>query len=288
MCYAPRVMLRGRRSCAISERPTPSSALRPLATSHPPLATALLSPLFPLHPRNSPVTPLFPLHTQKRGGTPSSDMTNRSISEFSPTRLPHPSTAIFLRRFLFRPPLPLCALRVLCGESSFFSGLSSPNCQILSENAKNANITLRLSITLSNNVGAPTFLPRERTTENQQLIDRGTVFSSHCGLSTANCFSPLTPIIPVHARHSTVSPIIPVHTQKQGEGVPPTQNARACNSFVFFDHVNSVINYMSNYIVGAPTFVILHPNKKSQNPPASEGGPYTGNSKAGWRGARSR
>ena len=85
-------------------------------------------------------------------------MISRSISEFSPTRLPHLSTAIFLRRFLFRAPLPLCALRVLCGESSFFSGFSSPNCQISAKNAKSANITLRLSIILSNNVGAPTLL----------------------------------------------------------------------------------------------------------------------------------
>jgi hypothetical protein len=61
MCYASRVMLKGRCSCAISGRPTPSSfasssLLRPL------------TPLFPLHPRNSPVTPLFPLLTQKQGG----------------------------------------------------------------------------------------------------------------------------------------------------------------------------------------------------------------------------
>src|SRR5271157_3425047 len=50
-------MLRGRCSCAISGRPTPSLA------SHSPL-----SPLFPLLPGNLPVTPLFPLLTQKQGG----------------------------------------------------------------------------------------------------------------------------------------------------------------------------------------------------------------------------
>jgi len=49
-------------------RPSPSSAPRWLATSHPPLATAVVSPLFPLLPGNSPVTPLFPLLTQKQGG----------------------------------------------------------------------------------------------------------------------------------------------------------------------------------------------------------------------------
>ena len=54
-------MLRGRCSCAISERPTPLS-FAPPSLLHP------LTPLFPLHPRISPVTPLFPLLTQKHGG----------------------------------------------------------------------------------------------------------------------------------------------------------------------------------------------------------------------------
>src|SRR5208337_4302504 len=92
-------MLRGRCSCAISGRPTPlpraifakgySSTPRLLATSYTPLATALLSPIipacperflrrvlidaplslvFPVHPRNSPVSPIIPVHTQKQGG----------------------------------------------------------------------------------------------------------------------------------------------------------------------------------------------------------------------------
>jgi len=67
-----------------TSRPTPSSSLRLLATSHPftqsdlhegPLAcpersrraTALVTPLLPLLPGNSPVSPLFPLLTQKQG-----------------------------------------------------------------------------------------------------------------------------------------------------------------------------------------------------------------------------
>ncbi len=61
MCYASPVMLRGRCSCAISDRPTPSSFA-------PPSLLRPITPLFPLHPRNAPVTPLFPLLTQKQGG----------------------------------------------------------------------------------------------------------------------------------------------------------------------------------------------------------------------------
>src|SRR5208282_398858 len=95
MCYAPPVMLRGRCSCAISERPgastgtqstrpTPLPTLRVLATSHPLLVSSHfepstfnferlspLTPLVPLGASHSPVTPLFPLHTQKQGGTES-------------------------------------------------------------------------------------------------------------------------------------------------------------------------------------------------------------------------
>jgi hypothetical protein len=61
-------MLRGRGSSAISERPTPSPSLRLLATSHQPLATSLVTPLFPVHPRNVLVSPIIPVHTQKQGG----------------------------------------------------------------------------------------------------------------------------------------------------------------------------------------------------------------------------
>jgi len=57
MCYASPVMLRGRCSCAISERPTPSSTLK-----------TPLSLIIPVYPRNSPVSPIIPVHTQKQGG----------------------------------------------------------------------------------------------------------------------------------------------------------------------------------------------------------------------------
>ena len=71
----------------------------------------------------------------------------------------------------------------------------------------------------------------------------------------SSLFRMLSPIIPVHPRGSPVSPIIPVHTQEQGGGGCPLQNTRANNSFVFSRHVNYMLNSMSNYIVGAPTFL---------------------------------
>ncbi len=57
MCYALFAMLRGRRSCAISGRPSPSPAPK-----------SPLSPIIPVHPRNSPVSLIIPVHTQKQGG----------------------------------------------------------------------------------------------------------------------------------------------------------------------------------------------------------------------------
>ncbi len=158
-------MLRGRRSCAISERPTLSSA-----------------------PENL-LTPLFPLDTRNLGVHPPSDMINRSISEFSHARLPHLSTAIFLRRFLLRLPLPLCALCALCGESSFVSGPSSPNCRISTKNAKIINIPLSLSITISNIVGAPTYC--KCFTNGAGALKSGPPQedqpNTNCQLSTVNC-----------------------------------------------------------------------------------------------------
>jgi len=93
MCYASLVMLRGRCFCAISILPTPlprairegpSTPKNPLSPIIPacPACPDLrgehllrrihtrtpLSALFPLHPRNLPVSALFPLLTQKEGG----------------------------------------------------------------------------------------------------------------------------------------------------------------------------------------------------------------------------
>jgi hypothetical protein len=63
----------GRCRCAISERPTPSSARK-----------SPVSLIIPVDPRNAPVNPIIPVHTQKQGGPPS-NMTNRSISGSLPS-----------------------------------------------------------------------------------------------------------------------------------------------------------------------------------------------------------
>src|SRR5208283_2015649 len=128
-------MLRGRRSCAISGLPTPSPALQ-----------SLLTPLFPLLTRNTPVSPFFPLLTQKQGG----GGPETSLFSFSANR------TIARSRPLGSSRLRLCALGVLCGESLFNSGDSAPNFQIPAKNTETAYITVPLSIIILNIVGAPT------------------------------------------------------------------------------------------------------------------------------------
>ena len=164
-------------------------------------------------------------------------MTHRPISELSPARSSAaPLFSAFPLRFSAHsaPPCPTLrgvrylfffhCLSALRGAFSFFSGLSSPNCQISAENAKSTNITLRLSIILINNVGAPTFLIIITKPQNLPASEGGRYKNSKRLLSLfsysppATRHSSLSLIIPVHPRHSPVSPIIPVHTQKQGGG----------------------------------------------------------------------
>jgi len=68
MCYASPVMLRGRCSCAISGRPGAPSGTHTTRPSPSPAPKYPLSPIIPVHPRNSPVSPIIPVHTQKQGG----------------------------------------------------------------------------------------------------------------------------------------------------------------------------------------------------------------------------
>jgi hypothetical protein len=87
--------------------------------------------------------------------------------------------------------------------------------------------------------------------------------------ATSSLLCPLTPLFPLHTRHSPVSPIISTLAQNIGGGGCPLQNALAHNSFVFSRRVNSILNYMSNYIVGAPTFSSLRANTRPGDRTAS-------------------
>ena|SRR5271157_1119898 len=120
MCYASPVMLRGRYSYAISERPTPSLFVSPSLL--PPL-----TPFFPLDASHSPVSPLFPLDTQNRGVYPPSNMINRFILQLSPARssaVPFCSVLSLrssansaLLRYLFPFPFPCSSLATKSNHS---------------------------------------------------------------------------------------------------------------------------------------------------------------------------
>jgi hypothetical protein len=165
MCYASSVMLRGRRSRAISgrpvsasgtqtPRPTPSSAPRLLVTSHSPLATALVSPLFPLHPRNSPVTPLFPLLTQKQGG-------GGTFSQMIFTN------ALF-------PILNPGGSNRSEEERPASEGGPYTNCELTTVNCEPSFLRPAFTITSINIVGAPTiFCPNGNPVMRGNFIDAG-------------------------------------------------------------------------------------------------------------------
>ncbi len=197
-------------------------------------------------------------------------MMNRSISEFS---LARSSTDAFLLPSSLpsvalpspnQSPIPLRRLCSLCGKPfSASSDLSSafhycleflsPNCQMSAKITKSANITLRLSIILSNIVGAPTFSVPARDRDLQQPpASRRTAPARTLNfqLLTSNRFSPLTPIIPAHTRRSPVSPIIPAHTQIQGGG---GSFSKMCSSLTLLFSYDIVTKQLST-IVGAPTF----------------------------------
>ena len=116
-------------------------------------------------------------------------MTNRSILELSPIPMLRPAAAILYRRLFTRPHSLLCALRVLCGEGSFSSRLASSNCQIPAKNENFTNIILQLSITIINNVGAPTYCIRFAT--GAAAFNSGppqlALPHTNCELLTVNC-----------------------------------------------------------------------------------------------------
>src|SRR5208337_639895 len=274
-------MLRGRRFCAISDRPTPS----PFASSSlfPPL-----TPLFPLDASHSPVTPLFPLLTQKQGGTPlpwydqscQFGITSNSIfSRCSPSRRPTLLRALSVRR-LSRSGRD--------GESLFSSGDSVPNFRIPAKNTETAYITVPLSIIILNIVGAPTFLRLHASARLQEQSPSPTRSGQapggpfqpstghpakdahpergHCGRRVEGSLRSFSPN-PNHSRTSRRSACKSNHSRTYaktgGWGCHP-QNAFARNSCVFFDGVNHIVIYMIIYIVGAPTLSFLRAVCKSQ------------------------
>jgi len=201
-------MLRGRCSCANSERPRRSV----FASSSPSFP---LTPLFPLHTRHSPVSPIIPVHTQKQGGggtifllavrSSSALSVSSAVSLVSPafscsplaTRLP----AVASAEEGHSTPIPIVS-----------APLATPALRVVPAPT--------FTTTARTHVGAPTFLSRERTTARQQFPDPRAMLSSDCGLLTVDCepLSPLTPIIPALTDHSPVSPIIPALTQNRGVG----------------------------------------------------------------------
>ncbi len=99
---------------------------------------------------------------------------------------------------------------------------------------------------------------------------------------------PLSPLFPLHPGNPPVTPLFPLHTQKQGAGAHLPQDVFFPNSFVFSRRSNYMLNYMNNYIVGAPTFVTLltttstpknrsedRPLHKKKHGPPQKDGPYT-------------
>jgi hypothetical protein len=234
-------------------------------------------------------------------------MTNRSISEFPQRALTSPSNQIVEAPTVFAVPLcrmPLLFLCVLCVPISVLSVLPSLVLPLLLWAVNHQPLTVNraldrpgqllpytlyqflllllhyVPISENTNVGAPTYFSRDRPKRNHQLMDRDASFlpTAHFHLSAVNCIPPLSAIIPVLPQNSPVNPIIPVHTQKQGGGGRFSQGAFSTNSFVFSVHGNYTVIYMSNNIVGAPTYCIRVATGAgtSKTCPPHKAGPHKG------------
>jgi hypothetical protein len=119
-------MLRGHRSCTISERPTPSSTLK-----------IPLSLIIPVHPRNSPVSPIIPVHTQKQGGG----------GHFSALPL-HSSSVISVSSVVNQPSDAVDSNRLK---------ISAANCELPTANCSLASQKPPFCRGIIKYVGAPTF-----------------------------------------------------------------------------------------------------------------------------------
>jgi hypothetical protein len=154
MCYASPVMLRGRCAYTISGRPGTPSGTQKACPTPSPGPKYPLSPIIPVHPRDSPVSPIIPVHTQKQGG----------------------GALLFNFQLGIRRRMPILSEPAVAGEPKDLLG-SSPS-SLCSPPA--------------------TRLPAAASAEEGH--------------------SPLSPLFPLHRRHSRVSPIISTHTQNIGGG----------------------------------------------------------------------
>src|SRR5208283_739317 len=181
MCYASRVMLRGRCSCAISERP---AAL-----------------LFAFSSLSRTLTPLFPLHTQKHGGGGCPNAAFASFASFTSSS----SVLARTRRRETKGTLS-AAPRATAAQQV----VRPPMCTTESSSIVGAPTFLSL-----HTIGRS---QKRSASERSPCTNFEPVSSFFSDPLLATSHSPLNLIIPVHPRYSPVSPIIPVHTQKQGVG----------------------------------------------------------------------
>ncbi len=238
MCYAPPVMLRGRFSCAISERATPS----PFAL---PSLFRLLSLTIPVHPRNAPVSPIIPIHTQKPGGggylfslsdlplsvsgacpgpvgavNPFSvalprSLARRSFSGGGPLTPTIPAPLATAAPRVVPPPIFTTTLRIHVGAPTIFC--AKRVCRASGAGNYYAHRTQRSRTGLT--CGAP---PALRT---QDAHERSCRSSNSTGrpVKDLSSHTPLSLAIPTLTSRSPVSLIIPAHTQNRGVGVAPAK-----------------------------------------------------------------
>jgi hypothetical protein len=105
--------------------------------------------------------------------------------------------------------------------------------------------------------GPPHNLIRHVNRPPQKAAATGTL---NFQLLTLNRLSPLSPLLPLHPRKTSVSPIIPVHPQKQGGGGAFCEKCSAAT--LLFS--TAVLTTVLSAIVGVPTFPFLHAIRRSQ------------------------
>jgi hypothetical protein len=249
MCYALSVMLRGRCSCAISGRSTPSS----FGSSS---LLCPLTPLFPLDASHSPVTPLFPLDTQKQGGTPLPRASNGLLWYDQPFHFGvFPDSALPRRSPSCRPYF----LYALSGESSFFSENSVPICQESAVSCKRAFLTPAVTTTSITIVGAPTFSFLHAIETLQPPPPPEGTPCANFEPSTFDfepLFSPNSNHSRTYVRHARKSNYSRIYAKTRGWG-----SFIQMHSPITLLFSSTVLTSRLSIIVGAPTFPEKHSHK---------------------------